>query len=158
MLVAAPVLVWLLRQAGQPPWTGILAALLLVGFVVESALPHPDYLASFNLLAGPKPEKIVVSSDLDWGQDLQRLSIRLKELKVPSLSLLYSGSSDVGRFDLPPFVEFKPTDNPTGWVAVSVTRMMLDCAKDGNYCSWKDLTPVEKVGRSIYLFYLPQGK
>jgi hypothetical protein len=158
MLVAAPALVWLFEHARQRRWTGILAVLLLIGFGIESALPHPDYLAAFNLLAGSKPEKIIVSSDLDWGQDLQRLSIRLKELKVPSLSLLYSGASVVSRFDLPPFVEFKPTDNPTGWVAVSVTRMMLDCAKDGNYCSWKDRTPVERVGRSIYLFYVPPGK
>jgi hypothetical protein len=97
----------------------------------------------------------VVSSDLDWGQDLQRLSIRLKQLGVQHLSILFSGDSVLDRFGLPPFVEFGPKDKPTGWVACSVTRMMLDCAKDGNYCEWKDRTPVERVGKSIYLFNIP---
>lgn len=157
MLVAAQALVWLLTQARHHHrWVGIVAVLLVVAYGVESVRPHPDYLAAFNPLAGPKPEKIVVGSDLDWGQDLERLSLRVKELKVPSLSLLYSGASAVSRFDLPPFVEFGPSDNPTGWVAVSVTRMMLDCAKDGNYCAWKARKPVERIGHSIYLFYVPQ--
>jgi hypothetical protein len=154
-LVAAPVLVWLLKNARERRWAGIAAAVVILGYGVESALPHPDYMAAFNVLAGSHPEKIVVSSDLDWGQDLERLSARLKELRVPKLSLLYSGASEVSRFGLPPYVEFKPQDNPTGWVAVSMTRMMLDCAKDGNYCVWKDRKPVERVGRSIYLFYVP---
>ncbi len=154
-LVAAPALVGLFEHARQHRWMGVVAAVLVVSFAAESAWAHPDYLAWFNVLAGQHPENIVVSSDLDWGQDLERLSIRLKELKVPSVSLLYSGAADVNRFGLPPFVELKPQDNPTGWVACSVTRMMLDCAKDGNYCSWKSRTPVERVGRSIYLFYVP---
>ena len=39
-----------------------------------SAMAHPDYIAYFNELAGTHPERILVDSDLDWGQDMNRLS------------------------------------------------------------------------------------
>ena len=35
---------------------------------------HPDYLAYFNFIAGKDPSRLVADSDLDWGQDLFRLS------------------------------------------------------------------------------------
>ena len=76
-LMAAQALVFLLENGSARRWTRGLAALLLFGYAWESISAHPDYLAAFNPLAGSRPERIVVGSDLDWGQDLQRLSIRL---------------------------------------------------------------------------------
>lgn len=151
-LMAAQALVFLLENGSAKRWMRSLAAVLVLGYAWESISAHPDYLAAFNPLAGSKPERIVVGSDLDWGQDLQRLSTRLKQLNVQHLSILYSGNAVLNRFALPPYVEFGPQEHPAGWVACSVTRMMLDCAKDGNYCEWKDRTPVERIGKSIYLF------
>ena len=59
---------------------------LLVWFVASSVLSHPDYLAYFNVLAGREPERILVDSDLDWGQDMKRLSVRLQQLDVKELA------------------------------------------------------------------------
>ncbi|MBI3473551.1 MAG: glycosyltransferase family 39 protein, partial [Candidatus Solibacter usitatus] len=67
----------LVRRGGWPARAG--AALLLV-LAATSALSHPDYLAYFNALAGSEPEKILVDSDLDWGQDMKRLGQRLREV------------------------------------------------------------------------------
>ena len=151
-LMAAQALVFLF-EAPRRLMRGF-GVLLVLAFAAESIAAHPDYLAYFNALAGPNPERIVVGTDLDWGQDLQRLSSRLKALGVDHLSILYSGNSDLTRFSLPPFVEFGADDHPTGWVAVSATRMMLDCAHDGKYCEWKDKRPRERIGKSIFLFYV----
>ena len=47
---------------------------------MSGAWNHPDYLAYFNELAGDEPERILADSDLDWGQDMLRLSARLREV------------------------------------------------------------------------------
>ena len=44
---------------------------------------HPDYIPYFNELAGGHPENILVDSDLDWGQDMNRLGARLREVGAP---------------------------------------------------------------------------
>ena len=48
---------------------------------------HPDYLAYFNGFAGKAPEKILVDSNYDWGQDLKLLAKRLHQLGVKEFSL-----------------------------------------------------------------------
>ena len=58
-------------------WAGVVLALWLAA---SSLWSHPDYLPYFNELAGNQPEKILVDSDLDWGQNIIRLQHRLREL------------------------------------------------------------------------------
>jgi hypothetical protein len=71
--------------------------LLLLWQTLSSALAHPDYLAYFNEFVRGDPERILAESDLDWGQDLQRLSDKLKELGVKEVSLAYFGTADTAR-------------------------------------------------------------
>jgi len=71
-----------------------IAVALLAWQIVASAGAHPDCLAYFNELAGRRPEKILITSDLDWGQDLLRLSSTLKEKRVQFVSVAYSGEAD----------------------------------------------------------------
>ena len=74
-------------------WTrfGIASALagaaLIAWMVISVALQHPDYLSYFNAFAGSKPERIMVDSNFDWGQDLKLLAKRLRELGVQNVSL-----------------------------------------------------------------------
>jgi hypothetical protein len=63
---------------------GAIAALLLWQLATP-VYSYPDYLAYFNFIAGEHPEEILVDSDLDWGQDLRRLSQELARRKVPGL-------------------------------------------------------------------------
>ena len=75
--IAAVGAMWLWARQGYARW--ILGGLML-WMAASSALSHPDYLAYFNALAGDEPEKVLVDSDLDWGQDMKRLGARLQEV------------------------------------------------------------------------------
>ncbi len=134
---------------------------LLAWQLIASIHSHPDYLAYFNEFAGAHPEKILIDSDLDWGQDLLRLSHALRERHIEQVSIAYSGSKnlDLNNFDLSNFRILPPHQPATGWVAIS-----LVCLKVGelgypvdSYAWLNVYQPVARVGRSILLFYIPQN-
>jgi len=114
---------------------------------------HPDYIAYFNPLAGSRPERIMVNSDLDWGQDLKRLRTALAERKIEFLHLAVSGSEDPARHGFPPFELLEPDYAPvTGWVAVSLNTFYLYHDK----LSWLDkYEPVARIGKTIDLYFIP---
>jgi hypothetical protein len=127
-----------------------LAALLLWQYsTVASA--YPDYLAYFNAFGGEHPERILVDSDLDWGQDLRRLSHELARRQVPSVSLAYRGTADLTREHLPPFTLLAPGQRASGWIAVDMLSMKEE--PDG-YAWLASQTPVARVGKSIDLYYI----
>ena len=115
------------------------------------ATAYPDYLPYFNA-AVRHPQRVLVDSDLDWGQDLARLEQRAAELKIRHLNLAYRGTADLSREPLPPFSTLGPKQPVSGWLAISAlarTRNPADYA-------WLDaFTPVERVGSSIDLYYVP---
>lgn len=131
-----------------------LVIVLLAWQVTASVLIHPDYLAYFNGLAGRNPERILLDSNLDWGQDLQRLSDKLNDLGVSDVAIKYFGTADLDRFGLPamrPLVPYQPT---TGWIAISIWHLKIS---DG--FSWLEAhEPAALVGRSIRLYYIPETK
>jgi hypothetical protein len=123
---------------------------------VSSALAHPDYLAYFNEIADAQPERYVLNSDLDWGQDLARLSNRLGQLHASGVMLSYFGTMDLTRAGLPAVQEI-PCDRPlTGYVAVSVTALYLGrviwSACPERFIQLGRTAPAERVGRSIFLY------
>jgi hypothetical protein len=122
--------------------------------VADSWVARPDYLAYFNQFAGAHPERILCESDLDWGQDLHRLSKRLRDLQVERISIKYFGTAPLEKADLPPFSTLSPDTPAQGYVAVSVRYLFLDYAKDGSFGWLKRYTPLETTGQSIYLYNL----
>jgi 4-amino-4-deoxy-L-arabinose transferase-like glycosyltransferase len=125
---------------------------LVVSVAVSSVLAHPDYLAYFNRAAGEHPERILAESDLDWGQDLQRLGSRLKVLGIKEVSLCYFGSAPLEAAGLPVYRAVSPTQKTTGYVAISARYLNLGYARDGSYGWLRNYTPLERVGRSIFLY------
>ena len=112
---------------------------------------YPDYLPYFNETVA-HPEKVLVDSDLDWGQDLYRLEQRAAQLHIRHLSLAYRGTADLAREPLPPYYVLPPRQSVKGWVAVSAlarTRSATDYAWLNAY------TPVERIGKTIDLYYIP---
>jgi 4-amino-4-deoxy-L-arabinose transferase-like glycosyltransferase len=112
---------------------------------------YPDYLPYFNE-AVAHPERVLVDSDLDWGQDLYRLEQRATQLHIQHLSLAYRGTADLAREPLPTLYILPPHQPVTGWVAVSE----LARTRDPDDYHWLDAyRPLERVGKSIDLYYIP---
>jgi len=145
---------WSSARCGLFPKT---AAIVLVSSCAASSLAaHPDYLSYFNFLARGNGGPIVADSDLDWGQDLKRLSAACRRLGVDKLSLQYNGSKgmNLSLFDLPQTVELMPYERPTGWVAVSRQKLLLGTGVPPyDQFAWLAAeNPVEEIGNSMLLF------
>ena len=148
-------LVWQsLRKATVRP-LAIVGSALLVGLVGWQAstlwTANPDYLPYFNE-AVAHPAKVLVDSDLDWGQDLRRLERRAAEIKIPLLNLAYRGTADLAREALPPYVVMPPWKPVTGWVAISALAKEHD---PKGYAWLEAYKPMEWIGKTIKLYYIP---
>jgi dolichyl-phosphate-mannose-protein mannosyltransferase len=129
-------------------------AATLVAAVVVPMRAHPDHLAYFNPIAGDQPELILVDSNLDWGQDLYRLSAVMKRMRIESIAVAYYGSAP---FDAAGVRNARPlaaSERPTGWIAASQT-MLAGVGGDGAYEWLNELQPVGRVGSSLVLYYVP---
>jgi Dolichyl-phosphate-mannose-protein mannosyltransferase len=146
-----------LRKAALGPLAvvGQGALVVLVGWQVLTLwTANPDYLPYFNE-AVAHPERLLVDSDLDWGQDLRRLEQRAAEIKIPKLNLAYRGTANLARESLPPFVIMPPWTPVTGWVAISA----LAVVHDPKGYAWLDAyKPLELVGKTIELYYVPPAR
>jgi 4-amino-4-deoxy-L-arabinose transferase-like glycosyltransferase len=159
-IAAAAGALALWRSTWRRPAGPAVAGGLIVWLCIESALAHPDYLPYFNQLAGSHPEQVLVDSDLDWGQDLDRLSDTLRARRVNQVALAYFGSADLTKHGLPPYVQL-PEHTPTsGWVAVSLYCLQLGSPKGqlDSYAWLRHYRPVARVGRSILLYHIPSRR
>jgi hypothetical protein len=98
LLVAAAVPFVLATRAGR-----VLAVLALGLHALPSLLAAPGgYLSYFNRLAGGREgaHRVLLDSNLDWGQDLPRLAAWMKAHSVASVQLGYHGSDDPKRFGI----------------------------------------------------------
>lgn len=126
--------------------------------LISSFAAHPDYLPYFNELVRNHPEEIVVDSDLDWGQDLKRLALTLKNRRINELTIKYSGSTNLDLLNLSTRHELKPYQRETGWIAINIFCLKLGTAEAPyDQYSWlRKYQPVERVGKSIWLYYIPK--
>jgi hypothetical protein len=161
-LLAAAAAMHLLELGRARKWVPAVAALLVLWLAASSLLSRPDYLAYFNELAFGQPENILVDSDLDWGQDVKRLATRLHEAGAQRLTWVPLQVTDFEKeFGFPPIDMRMDVLHPSpGWNAVSMT--VLKQRRLGLWDSypevtvWPDrITPTEKVGKSIWLWYFP---
>ena len=138
-------------------WRGKARAAIVLAIAAEvfvSARAHPDYLPYFNAFAGDEPQRILLDSNLDWGQDLLRLERRARELKIDALRLSYFGTADVERHHLPPLIPVVHDRPLPGWFAVSEAH--LGSREHGKNFPFLDrYRMVERVGKSIRLYRIP---
>jgi hypothetical protein len=149
-------------NGARPKYLALVLILPLFAWHLTASIrAHPDYLAYFNEFAGQHPERILIDSDLDWGQDLLRLSDALRQMYVEEVSIAYAGSAemDLHHFGLPPFRILAPHRLATGWIAISLLRLKaggLGFPRDS--FSWLEAyRPVCLVGKSIRLYYVPES-
>ena len=128
------------------------AMALAIWHAAESFLAHPDYLAYFNQIARGREEEFLLDSNLDWGQDLERLRRYLEANKISTLYLSFFGATDPSRLGMTGVRRLPPGEIPPGWVALSKNHI----AGLGHqaYFPWvKGHSPVARIGKSILLYH-----
>ena len=160
-------------------FTGIVI-LLLAWYVTENIKTWPHYLSYFNQLAGGPSGgyRYVVDSNLDWGQDLKRLSQWVEENNVNEIYLDYFGWSDPVYYLGPKFkwltaeqyknaedfidktgetlsVPGSPAKRGGGYIGVSATFFMNSRENlDTSYIWLQRHEPVVVIGNSIWVWEL----
>jgi hypothetical protein len=161
LLVAGKACARLMREARK----GVLAV-LAVALVVEFFWVYPHTLAYFNVLAGgPRGgSRILVDSNLDWGQDLKGLKRWMDDHDVHQIALSYFGIADPAYYGinctrLPGYPDTPPYPAPQlpGYVAISVTNLRgvpLTEQSRKFYAPFSRMKPVATIGYSIYVYYV----
>ncbi len=149
----------LLSLSKRMKWTAWILATLMLWMTATSVLSHPDYLSYFNALAGDKPENILSDSDLDWGQDLKRLSRTLQQAGATSVAFNTFYPADLKAMGFPALTPPSVINPPPGWNAVSLTALRVweaDHPQDRK--PWQErIPPTSKIGKGMWLWYIPQG-
>lgn len=154
-IVAAHGLVWTWKRATRLSNRFVVGA-FACWTILDPVAAHPDHIGYFNLFAAPRPERILVDSNLDWGQDLYRLRDVARELRMDSLRVHYFGSAEFRAVGLERTRRLRPHERATGWVAASETFYAGVWADTALH--WlRAYEPVGRVGRSIRLYYIPAG-
>jgi hypothetical protein len=169
-----PVHVYLVPWAasGLATWTRAGARPRLKAAVVGAALAlhagpsvraaRHGHLAYFNLFAGGPAggHRVLLDSNLDWGQDLARLASWMRERRVGSIQLAYMGTDDparhgIRREDLPGqhLHPDQPARRPfSGILAVSPNLLFgLVPGVAGAYAGLRDRPPDERAG--VFFIY-----
>jgi hypothetical protein len=139
------------------------AALTLAG--IELATVYPHTLAFFNfLVGGPRGgSRILVDSNLDWGQDLKLLKHWMNDHDIRHINLCYFGTADPAYYGIncamlpgSPVAAFDAPQLP-GYVAISVTNLRGVYLPERGRMFYEPLNrvePVATVGHSIFIYYL----
>lgn len=143
-------------RAQQLARRGAVAA-LVGGMLVTAVRTWPDYLAYFNPVAGPRPERVLVDSNLDWGQDLYRLADTVRARGIDSIRVHYFGSSQLSSVGLTNARRLARDERTSGWIAASET-FLAGVWSDTSLRWLARRTPVARIGPSMRLYYIPPGE
>ncbi|HXG67227.1 MAG TPA: glycosyltransferase family 39 protein [Blastocatellia bacterium] len=172
-----PALVLLIIFAAQVAqigwhWRSKLAwgvAVLLAWLAVRTLMIGPDYLAYFNEAAGGPSNgyKVLVDSNLDWGQDLIGLREYMQREGIESVRLSYFGSADPAAYGIkyeplpsyprylwqqPGFPPFLLEPGP-GVYAISATNLQGALLPIHNMYGWfRERKPDAVIGHSIFVY------
>lgn len=143
--------------------------LLSVWLLAASLWIAPNFLAFFNILAGGPDNgwRMLVDSNLDWGQDLQNLKRWMDENEVDEVWLSYFGEARPDYYNItyrgldsfPPRLmnpQARPLfpENPApGVYAISATTLQGVHFNNHDLFDWfRTREPVDKIGYSIFLY------
>jgi hypothetical protein len=104
---------------------------------------------------------VLADSDLDWGQDMKRLSARLREVGATQLAFSPTILADFeGELGFPRVTQSSPVAPSPGWNAVSLSlwkvRRLGLMETHPEVALWPDrVPPGERVGKGVMLWYFP---
>ena len=166
VLAASVAVVWNGRRALRDCGRALVAIFALAWFATASLTIAPRYLQYFNEVAGgPRNgHRWLIDSNLDWGQDLIRLSEYLDQHHFDSINLAYFGRVDPTVYG----IRFRPVEEGQshGLTAVSASLLMgrpylvwlspsdRIWVKTGAYTWLQKFEPTARVG-AMFLYDLP---
>jgi len=174
LLPIYPFLFLAAGEAGAALWSWrarlgpLLASVLALGYAGGTLRQHPHHLAYLNELGGGSANgwRLLVDSNLDWGQDLKRLADWTEANGVARLKLSYFGSADPAYYGIdaetlpgytaPHAARITREIRPGDVVAVSATNLQgvyLDSDADRALMARLRATePIARVGFSILVY------
>lgn len=152
-------------------FAGAAIGLLVAWLALSTIRFFPNHDSYFNELAGgwPNWSRILVDSNLDWGQDLPALRQVMAERGIERVNLAYFGKAAPEAYGvqydpLPGYLRYlngrelnayNPAAPGPGWYAVSATSLRLGNLQPGGldlYEAFRDREPDARAGYSIYLY------
>jgi hypothetical protein len=166
ILVAGAGVAWLLARLPR----GAVAALLLA-LALEVGAVHPDLIAYFNVASGGpgRADRLLVDSNLDWGQGLVQLREWMAKGGVERINLSYFGSVDPAIYGVraiplegsPPAAgAVRPPELP-GYVAVGITNLRGEYLAPGRRGLYQDLLarePVAVIAHAIRVYRVDRAQ
>jgi Tfp pilus assembly protein PilF len=151
-------------------WKRLIVTGLGGWLLLSSALTYPNYLAFFNEFAGgPRNgHKILLDSNLDWGQDIKGLKRWMTQNRVQRIQFLYFGFFNAAA---PRYYGIDGMFLPGSWVAgneisrenaeppnyLAISANLLygrfqGGAEEGFVTPFRSLTPLAVIGHSILVY------
>jgi hypothetical protein len=140
--------------------------LIMVGWLVaETAFAYPNYLAYFNETIGGSKNgyKYVTDSNVDWGQDLKRLTTWVNQNGIDKIRIDYFGGGDVAHYlGNKAVVWHAESGQEPGWYAISATFLensLYDKITQGkqDYQWLRERTPYTQIGDSILIYKIDKA-
>lgn len=175
VLVSGQVAMWIKGVScsgcffSKPVFKKFLVGILLAWMVLSVISVYPSFLAYFNEAVGGPDNgyKYAVDSNLDWGQDLKRLKIWADKNNVDKIYIDYFGGSTAAYYFGDRALQWHgdwPREEMTeaDYLALSLTFRQNDLGSPapgfnkttGAYAWLENLTPVAKIGHSIWVYKL----
>jgi hypothetical protein len=114
LFIYAGRLVPWVKTRGRALRTAAVALLLI--YPLSALLSTPDTISYFNVLAGGHGDRILLDSNIDWGQGLKRVRAFMDREQIDRIGLAYFGHVDPALYGIA--WDFPRPDRP-GLVAVS---------------------------------------
>jgi hypothetical protein len=168
LLVSGQIASWL----KSPPFgiKYLIVGGLILWQVISVISIFPHFLAYFNeIVKGPDNGYLyVVDSNLDWGQDLKRLTKWVNEQNIDKIYVDYFGGGDAKYYLKEKFAPWWGTRNPKelpkgSFLAVSATFLqggrgqpVPGFDQPSGFYRWlyQYEPPVKKIGYSIFVYYI----
>lgn len=163
-----PVYPFLFVIASNKKRTYLVTIILGIWYVFSAARMFPDYMAYFNEIAGGPDNgyKILVDSNMDWGQDLKGLKKFINNIDNPPVILSYYGACrpDYVGFPFQDLFSFGiwgennhilPQNPKQEVLAISATNLqgVYFGAIGRDVFQWLNTRePFKKIGYSIFLY------
>ena len=142
--------------------------ILVLVLFIQTITAYPSYMSYFNeSVGGPKNGyKLVTDSNADWGQDLKRLKIFLREHpEIQNIRVDYFGGGDIEYYLGSNYQTWWDSKRPieNGWYAISTNFLegsiySTEKPASETYRWLVEKKPVYQVGTSILIYQITDVK